>query len=254
MGDMSKVIVPKSDQINADDLIGGPRTIRIREVKVSPETEQPVSIFYDGDNGKPFRPCKSMCRVMVNIWGPDSKTYAGKSMTLYRDPKVKWGGMEVGGIRISHMSDMENQVVMALTETRASRKPFTVKPLVVTPKTDRAAEGVRALIERIKAGEDVAVEPAVKEQREWLKKHRPELAAELDAAIAAQTDDNPFAEGPSTSQRGETTTLESALAEIRAAAPGDVDAIVNAHLPAFDEDDGATLRAAAIERLNEVAA
>jgi len=67
------------------------------------------------------------------------------------------------------------------------------------------------------------------------------------------TETDPF-EGPSAFQRGEPATLESALAEIRAAAPGDVDATVKALLPLFDETDGATLRAAAIERLNGVAA
>lgn len=51
-------------------------------------------------------------------------------MTLYRDPKVKWGGMEVGGIRISHLSDLpKGKHTMALTETKGSKKLFTVEPL-----------------------------------------------------------------------------------------------------------------------------
>ena len=87
MSDMSAVIIPKSDQINADDLIGGPITITIVAVKVQPGTEQPVSIDF-GDPKKVFRPCKSMSRVMVAAWGPDSSKYAGKSLTLYRDPMV----------------------------------------------------------------------------------------------------------------------------------------------------------------------
>jgi hypothetical protein len=37
--------------------------------------------------------------------------------------------MEVGGIRISHMSDIGETMTMALTVTRANKKPFTVKPL-----------------------------------------------------------------------------------------------------------------------------
>ena len=139
MTDMNAVIVPKSDQINADDLIGGPRTIRIAGVKVSPGTEQPVSIAIEGD-GKVYRPCKSMARVMVAAWGADSSVYSGRSLTLYRDPKVKWGGLEVGGIRIGAMSDLASPMTLALTETRASRKPFTVKPLAaMTAPTDAAA-------------------------------------------------------------------------------------------------------------------
>lgn len=129
MSDMGQVIIPKSDQLNADDLIAGPRTIKVTAVTIRGGQEQPISISFEGDNGKPYKACKSMCRVMVTAWGADSKKYAGRSMTLYRDASVKWGGMEVGGIRISHMSDIESAITMALTMTRANKKPFTVKPL-----------------------------------------------------------------------------------------------------------------------------
>lgn len=130
MNDMRAVIAPKSDQINADDLLAGPITITIREVTIRPGTEQPVSIHFEGDNNKPYKPCKSMARVMVHSWGPDANNYVGRSMTLYCDPKVQWGGMAVGGIRISHMSDITGTLVMALTATKGNKRPFTVQPLV----------------------------------------------------------------------------------------------------------------------------
>lgn len=129
MSDMRHAIIPKSDQLNADDLLTGPITIKITGVTVRGGQEQPVAISFDGDNGKPYKPCKSMCRVMVSAWGPDSSKYVGRSMTLFCDPKVKWGGMEVGGIRISHMSDIDSPRTMALTVTRANKKPFTVEPI-----------------------------------------------------------------------------------------------------------------------------
>jgi hypothetical protein len=129
MNDMSAAIVPKSDQLNSDDLIAGPRTIRITDVRITAGTEQPVSIYFDGDNGKPWKSCKSMSRVLVAAWGPDAKKYVGRSVTLYREPSVKWAGMEVGGIRISHMSDIERPITMALTATKGSRKPYTVNVL-----------------------------------------------------------------------------------------------------------------------------
>ncbi|MGE0853321.1 MAG: hypothetical protein AB7O44_27540 [Hyphomicrobiaceae bacterium] len=130
---MASVIVPKSDQLNADDLISGPRTVTITAVSIRDAAEQPVSISYEGDGGKPYKPCKSMCRVMVYAWGKDAKTYVGRSMTLYRDPKVKWGGLEVGGIRISHMSHIEQDRRMTLTETRGVIKPYMVRSLAATP-------------------------------------------------------------------------------------------------------------------------
>jgi hypothetical protein len=129
--DMREAIIPKSDQLNADDLIAGEMTITITGVTVKGGQEQPVSISFAGDNGKPYKACKSMCRVMVAAWGPDSSKYVGRSMTLYRDPAVKWGGMAVGGIRISHMSDIDGSQTMALTMTRGSKKAYTVKPLTV---------------------------------------------------------------------------------------------------------------------------
>jgi len=125
--DMTGVIVPKSDQINADDFLSGPRTVRIKSVAITPGTEQPVTI--ELEDSKPWRPCKSMSRLLVAAWGPDAKEYAGRSVTLYCDPKVKWGGMEVGGIRVSHMSHIDSDLVLALTMTKGKKAPTRVKPL-----------------------------------------------------------------------------------------------------------------------------
>lgn len=132
MNDMASAIVPKSDQLNSDDLIAGPITIKVTAVTIRGGQEQPVAISYEGDGGKPYKSCKSMNRVLVTAWGPDATKYVGRSMTLYRDPAVKWGGMEVGGIRISHLSHLEAPITIALTATKGSRKPFNVKPLKVS--------------------------------------------------------------------------------------------------------------------------
>ena len=83
------------------------------------------------DNGKPYKPCKSMRRVMVAAWGANGNEYAGRSMTLYLDPTVRFGGIEVGGIRISHMSHIDREMVMALTASKTKRTPYTVKPLKI---------------------------------------------------------------------------------------------------------------------------
>ena len=129
MIDISQTVAPKSDQLNADDLIGGPRTITVTRVSKMKEPDQPIAIYFEGDGGKPYKPGKSMRRVLLRIWGQDGAAYAGRRMTLYRDDTVQFGGAAVGGIRISHMSGISSAVTMALTVTRASRKPFTVKPL-----------------------------------------------------------------------------------------------------------------------------
>ena len=141
--DMRTVIQPKSDQLNADDFVGGPRTVRITGVEIR-SGEQPISVHFEGDNGKPWKPCKTTARLMVAAWGPDASQYKGRSLTLYRDPTVKWAGLEVGGIRISHMSHIDNDMIYAATVTKGKRAPIKVKPLkadvaplkVVTPEPD----------------------------------------------------------------------------------------------------------------------
>lgn len=119
--DISRTIAPKSEQLNADDLIAGPRTITVTAVKLVAE-DQPVAIHFAGDEGKPYKPCKSMRRVLVRAWGADGAQYVGKSMTLFLDEQVRFGGAAVGGIRISHLSHIEKSITMALTATRATKK------------------------------------------------------------------------------------------------------------------------------------
>ena len=59
MIDMTKTVEPKSDQLNADDLIASDRTITVREVRATGTgDQQPISIFSPADNDKPYRPCR----------------------------------------------------------------------------------------------------------------------------------------------------------------------------------------------------
>jgi hypothetical protein len=151
MIDISTTIAPKSDQLNADDLLAGPMTVRITHVMANPgSVEQPVNVNFEGDGGKPFRPCKSMRRVLVAAWGAAASDYVGRRMTLYRDPKVKYGGLEVGGIRISHMSDIERDMTLALTEARAKRVPYLVRRLTApaTPAEPAICAEARAIARR----------------------------------------------------------------------------------------------------------
>lgn len=154
MLDMTKYTAPKSDQLNADDLIGGPLTVTISRVRASESTpDQPVEVHIEGSD-KPYKPCKSMRRVMIALWGKDATQYVGRSMTLYRDPEVQFGGMKVGGIRIGEMSHIEKDAQLVLTASKTKRAPFVVKkmkaqvsppppqePAALTPK--EAADMIR---------------------------------------------------------------------------------------------------------------
>lgn len=145
--DISNTIKPKSDQLNADDLVSGSKTIKIRDVKATDTEMQPVSIFFDGDENKPYKPSKGMRRVLVSIWGADAKTFIGRSLTLYRDDKVKFGGLEVGGIRISHASHINEPVRVLETVSRGKRKPITIDVLKVVKNKiqdiDKAKEAIK---------------------------------------------------------------------------------------------------------------
>ncbi|WP_285189896.1 hypothetical protein [Rhodococcus sp. MEB041] len=131
--DISEAAAPKSDQINADDLMSGPRVVTITEVRKG-SSEQPVEIVTaEFGPGRPYRPGKSMIRVLINGWGADSGVYNGRRLTIYRDPQIVFGGQNVGGIRISHMSHIEKRMTLALTVTRGRRAPFIVEPMPDAP-------------------------------------------------------------------------------------------------------------------------
>lgn len=143
--DLTDTIIPKSDQLNAEDLLTGPRTFTVAEVRKG-SSEQPVDIHLHEFPGRPFKPSKTVRRILVAAWGKDSAAYAGRRMTLYRDPRVRFGGQEVGGIRVSHLSHVEKRITLALTETRGKRATFVVDPLPDAPAPSATpAPDLRAL-------------------------------------------------------------------------------------------------------------
>lgn len=129
--DVTKAIESKSDQQNAEDYITGPRTIRIRDVKVAAGQEQPVWIYFDGDDNKPWKSCKTATRTLAAIWGPDASKWIGLSCTLYCDPEVTWGGAKIGGIRVSHMEGLTSARTLMLTKARGKKGATVIKPLEV---------------------------------------------------------------------------------------------------------------------------
>jgi hypothetical protein len=124
---IAKSIVPKSDQLNAEDLLSGPITVTVTDVKQG-TAEQPIAIIIDGER-QPYKPCKTMRKMLVFCWSDQAANWIGKRLTLYADPDVKWAGVAVGGIRISHLSGIESQVMLMLSETKGKRKPIVVKLL-----------------------------------------------------------------------------------------------------------------------------
>ena len=149
---MTASIVPKSDQLNADDLITSEVTVTIEKVSAG-SSEQPVDVHLVEFPGRAFRPSKSMRRVMVAAWGAEASAYTGRKMTLYRDPKIRFGKDEVGGIRISHMSHINGTLKIALTVSRGKREAFIVEPLGSAPQTPSAPARANATDEVAPTGD-----------------------------------------------------------------------------------------------------
>ena len=132
MVDVTKYTYSQGLQTNADDLVASPRTVLVTAVTETGDSKQPLAVRYEGDSGKPFLPCLTMRKMIAAIWGAESDEWVGKSMTLFRDPSIKFGPDTPGGVRISHMSGIEKPVSVQLLEKRGKRRQYTIVPLEVT--------------------------------------------------------------------------------------------------------------------------
>ncbi|MDE9532890.1 hypothetical protein [Xenorhabdus bovienii] len=126
---LSNTIIPKSDQLNFEDVQTENITAVIKSVRAG-TNDQPVFIDLVGYDGRPYKPSKSMRRVLIGGWSPDGHSWVGKSLTLIGDPTVRYGGVAVGGIKISAMSDIDGDFSMMLSVSRGKRAEHRVKKLI----------------------------------------------------------------------------------------------------------------------------
>ena len=71
-------------------------------------------------------------------------------MRLYRDSEVKFGTEKTGGIRISHLSDIDKQATHNLLVSKMKRQEFVINKLPTYPQADfdvKAAAWVAAIKE-----------------------------------------------------------------------------------------------------------
>jgi hypothetical protein len=125
----------KTEQLNADDLIGGPLVITIERVDVKPGDEAPLWIFHNDDKGRSYKPCLTVRKLLKAGWGTQTAEWVGRKMQLYRDPSITFGRDKIGGIRVSHMTDIGDGITEKLMVTRGKRKEFNVMPLIVNTFT-----------------------------------------------------------------------------------------------------------------------
>jgi len=190
--DLSPFAEAKTDRLTADDLIGGPRTIKITNVTGGVEDGKKQAIYnFEGDEGKPFKPCKTMLRLMMAVWGKYAADHIGKSLTVYRDPDVTFGVLATGGVRISHMSHMDADTNVIVAIKKGKKGAITVKPLIAEvrqmPTEDPAAKWARgfiAKVEQAQTADDLdAVLAQLGKRLDELKAKRPELHLECTHAV-----------------------------------------------------------------------
>lgn len=182
--DVSATIIAKSDQLNADDLIGG-KELAVQITGVSKVTgEQPVVIQISGGH-QPWKPCKTMRRVLVASWGADAAQWIGRWLCLYRDDSVKWSGEAVGGIRIKAMSHIPKRVQLSLATSKGKKVTHTIE--ILKPP----AQGPQSLAEHFTAYETCGTEDAfaaleAARNAVWAKLSKEDKARLKAAADAAR--------------------------------------------------------------------
>ena len=136
--DLQRATQARSDQVNSSDLLSGPLTSRIIDVRAG-NADQPVIIDIDS-HPQPWKPSKTALRVLCACWGGDPSQWIGKTAVLYNDEKVKWGGVEVGGIRVSHLSDITSTKKISVNATRGKKEVLTVDPLRIQSAPQQPVE------------------------------------------------------------------------------------------------------------------
>lgn len=190
MNDISNLrdtIIPKSDQLNAEQLLSAPMTIIVTDIKRGSGPDQPVIVSYANDEGRPYKPCKTCRKILIFAWGDDGSEWIGKRMTLYCDPDIKFGGVKVGGIRISHLSDIERDMAVSLNVTKGKKGEFVIRKL---PDIRPISELKRLLGESAKSGvKDLQTmwKKLTGAEREILGETCPDefkkIASDFDAAV-----------------------------------------------------------------------
>jgi hypothetical protein len=175
--DLRSTTVPKSTQLNADQLIVGPMDLTITDVRIGPDEKQPIAVHYENEAGRPFLPCLTMRRVLLAAWGHDGREWIGKSLRVFHDPQVRFGGEDVGGVRISHMTDIPGKrIELKLTATRGKKVLYTIERM----ETQQSGPTVAHVLQLIACAANNADMKAAKAAAETLRS-----PADIEQALAA---------------------------------------------------------------------
>jgi hypothetical protein len=211
MTDIRPTIVAKSDQLNAEQLLGGPMKILVTAVRPGSDDKQPIIVDYQDNAGRPFKPCLIMRRLLTSAWGPDTTKWVGRSMQLYNDPTVTYGKEETGGVRISHLSHIDGELRVSLTIRKGSRKLHLVRPLALPaclqadldrdlPKMQKVVEAGKKTAAQLLEAMSAKVSFTAAQRAQILaldtKGQQPQQVLKAEPATAEATDRGPAADDP----------------------------------------------------------
>jgi hypothetical protein len=128
--DVTDTTAPKSDQLDAVDLLSGARIFRVEAVSEGP-ADQPLQVHLAGFP-RPWRPGVSMRRVLVAAWGKNAQAWVGRHVELFCNPDVMFGKDKVGGTRISRMSHLDRTLAVPLLVAKGRSATYTVDPIPET--------------------------------------------------------------------------------------------------------------------------
>lgn len=173
--DISSTIVPRSDQLNSEDLLDGERTFTVTDVAMTGAADQPLAITVaEWPESRPYKPNLTSRKILKHLWGPESDNWIGRRLTLYRDPEISFGKEKVGGLRIKAMSDIEHRVSISLAVTKGRKGANVIEPLppltpieklraeyrTADPERQEAIKREVAALDAPKPADDTAADPA----------------------------------------------------------------------------------------------
>lgn len=140
--DITQALAPNSDQIDAIELVE-PRTFTIDTgSRIGKRDNKTVAEIRLVEVDRVWRPSKGMLDVLAACWGTKGDQWPGKRVTLYNDPEVMFGKDKVGGVRISHLSDIPaaRDVQIRGAGATGRKRSWHVEPLPVIVQRDWLAE------------------------------------------------------------------------------------------------------------------
>jgi hypothetical protein len=168
--DLSDALAPKSDQLDAADLIGSPPQIftitAVREGAPRAKGEPKTVDITLAEFPRVWRPSKGMLRVLADNYTKDVSKWVGKRVELYGDPDVYFGKERTGGTRISRLSHIDGPRTTRINPRGGKDATWTVRPLPDAPATPTEDPRIAAL------------------KADW-KTADPERRAEIEQEVAA---------------------------------------------------------------------